>query len=295
MRSVLQTVGSVVAPTTLLTALLLYFGWAYTSAYFKYFGLDWSLVRLTTQDYITSSVLVLVKPMAVAFSAGLLIVWVHARLKARLFTGPEARRRLRWAARVSGVCGFVLFGIGLRGIFFVEDQAQFSLRYPLSLGTGAVLLAYGSRLQARSGRNRGGMSDIRSTGLLEVTVAFFLVALSLFIAATNYAADVGPDKARELVLSPEAVLYSKEPLYLEAPGVRETSCGEGAGGYRFRYDGLFLLIQSGGHYFFLPTTWSPADGVAVVVPESDAVRLHFAVAPLNGSAGITCPAAQPPS
>ncbi len=139
------------------------------------------------------------------------------------------------------------------------------------------------------------MSDDRSTGLLEVTVAFFLVALSLFIAATNYAADVGPDKARELVLSPEAVLYSKEPLYLEAPGVRETSCGEGAGGYRFRYDGLFLLIQSGGHYFFLPTTWSPADGVAAVVPESDAVRLHFAVAPLNGSAGITCPSAQPPS
>ena len=107
------------------------------------------------------------------------------------------------------------------------------------------------------------------------------------------------DKARELRFSPEAILYSKEPLYLDAPGVRETSCGEDAGGYRFRYEGLRLMIQSAGNYFFLPATWSRADGVAVVIAESDAVRVQFAVSsrarvqPADPT-GITCPAPQPP-
>ncbi|MGI9022723.1 MAG: hypothetical protein ACR2HV_05750 [Acidimicrobiales bacterium] len=302
-RSLFQVVGSVVAPTTLLTALLFYFGWAYTAKYFAYFGLDWSLIRLTTQDYLTSSVVALFEPMAASFSAGLLIAWVHTRLKARFFAGPDSRRHLQLAARASSLCGLVLFGIGLAGIFVVRREVGISLWFPLSLGAGAVLLAYGSRLQARAGRSAGAMTGVRSTGLLEVTAAFFVVALSLFWAATNYAADLGAEQARgvegRLPSAPEAILYSKEPLYLGAPGVRETSCGEAAGGYRFRYQGLRLMIQSGGHYFFLPAAWSRADGVAVVVPESDSVRLQFAVTPPRGgqasaSAGIICPSPQPP-
>ena len=36
---------------------------------------------------------------------------------------------------------------------------------------------------------------------------------------------------------------------------------------------LRLMLRSGGHYFFLPDVWSPTAGVAIVIPEGDAVRL----------------------
>ena len=46
-------------------------------------------------------------------------------------------------------------------------------------------------------------------------------------------------------------------------------------GYRFRYDGLKLILESGDQYVFLPAKWSPTDGVAVLLPRNDSVRLEF--------------------
>jgi len=301
-RSLFQMIGSVVAPTTMLTALLFYFGWAYSATFFEHFGLHISVMGLTTQDYLMNSVQALFVPMAVSFSAGLLIVWVHTRLKVRFFVGPHARRRLRLAAGAAGLSGLVLFGIGMAGIFVFTDQARLSLRFPLSFGAGVTLLAYASRLHARSERFHGAAAGAGSTALVELAVAFLLVSLSLLWTATNYAAAVGETRARqfasELRSRPEAILYSKEPLYLDAPGVRETSCGEAAGGYRFRYEGLRLMIESAGHYFFLPASWSSAGAAAIVVPDNDAVRMQFAVGPAGGrrqapTANLTCPSPPP--
>lgn len=293
-------VGSVVAPTTMLTALLIYFGWAYSANFVEYFGLDYSLMGFTTQDYVIGSVQVLFRPLAMAFSAGMLMAWAQARLGTRLFAAPDAPRLLRRAAWVSSLSGMVLFAMGLAGVFISTWKARGSVWLPLCFGAGAVLLAYGSRLSARSERSAGATTGARGTALLEVTAAFFLVSLSLFWAATNYAADVGRANAAvalngEYLAGPDALLYSKEPLYLDAPGVRETSCDPAAGGYRFRYEGLRLMIQSGGHYFFLPATWSRDDGVAVVVPKNEAVRIQFTVAPRNGAERIVPPAMGCPS
>jgi len=36
-----------------------------------------------------------------------------------------------------------------------------------------------------------------------------------------------------------------------------------------------LVLESGGQYFFLAEDWSRADGVAILVPRSDALRLEF--------------------
>jgi Zn-dependent protease with chaperone function len=45
-----RIVGSIVAPTTLLTALLFYFGWSFAYWFFAYFGVDSTVLGLTTQD-----------------------------------------------------------------------------------------------------------------------------------------------------------------------------------------------------------------------------------------------------
>jgi hypothetical protein len=64
-------------------------------------------------------------------------------------------------------------------------------------------------------------------------------------------------------------------LSLHAPGVRETRCHDPNAAYRFRYDGLKLVLQSGDQYLFLPEGWSPSNGVAILMPRSPSLRLEF--------------------
>ena len=296
LRSLLQLVGSVVAPTTLLTALLFYFGWAHAYWFFHHFGIDISLLGLTTQDYVMRSVDALFVPLTVVLSVGALLLWGHRRVTARLFAGPDREKRLRRSAMAVAMAGLILFGVGMAGIFVRAVRETYHLALPLSLGTGTLLLFSASRLQRRSDTSE--TSPMRSTAALEATAVFLLVTLSLFWAATNYAARVGGSRAREYEREfrndqPEAILYSKERLHLKAPGVHEVSCAEPEGGYRYRYQGLRLMLRSAEQYFFLPELWSPSDGVAIIVPEGDSVRLEFAVSTIgerpraDGAAG-TC-------
>jgi hypothetical protein len=280
---VLQVIGSVVAPTTLLTALMFYFGWAHAYWFFRYFGVDISLLGLTTQDFIMRSVDALLVPLSVALIVGLSALWAHSRLTVRLLARPEVHRRLPILANVMAISGFILILVGLLRLLGLTKS--FGLFYPLSLAAGTLLLLYASRLHRKLQRGVGAKAKLPSTALLEGTVAFLLVGLSLFWAATNYAATVGETRARqferELKGYPEAIIYSKGDLHLEAPGVQEIVCEERGGGYPFRYQGLRLMLRSAGHYFLLPETWSASGGVALVVPQGEAVRLQFAV-PASG-------------
>lgn len=294
LRSVLRAIGSVVAPTTLLTSLLYYFGFAHSASFLRYFGLDISLLGLSTQDYLIRSVDVLFVPLVVTFTVGSLILWGQARALDRITAAPDADRRLRWASLALAATGLLVFTIGLTGIFVIKSRARFGLQFPLCFGAGAVLVAYASRLHARSVRSRTGAA-VRSTALLEVAGAFLLVSLSLFWASTNYGTAVGTSRARQFEREfrsyPAAIVYSQESLHLEAPGVTETSCAEPAGGFRFRYDGLRLMIRSAGRYFLLPEAWTRDGGVALMIPESDRVRLQFIARPsaaLATTGGIRC-------
>lgn len=278
-RSVFQLVGSIVAPTTLLTALLFYFGQAHAYWFFYHFGIDISLLGLTTQDYVMRSVDALFVPLSFSLCLGLLLLLARSILTIRMFSGPAAGRRLRISAIATAIAGLVLFLIGMAGFLLKSLRGTFLLAYPLSLGGGALLLLLALRLHGRSRNSSGGPRDVRSLSFLEAAAAFLLVAVSLFWAATNYAAEVGESRAQQYELEytsyPDAVLYSKDRLHLDAPGVEETPCSDQGGGYRFRYRGLRLILRSAGQYFLLPEGWSRRDGVAMVVPEGDSVRLQF--------------------
>src|SRR3712207_2777614 len=51
----LRAIGSVVAPASLITALLFYFGVQHAHWYFHYFGINHTVMGLTTQDYLIRS------------------------------------------------------------------------------------------------------------------------------------------------------------------------------------------------------------------------------------------------
>lgn len=70
-------------------------------------------------------------------------------------------------------------------------------------------------------------------------------------------------------------LYSERPLHLGGTGVTETPLAGEDAAYRYRYDGLRLLIRSGGNFFMLPTQWTRQDGVAIVLRDDPSVRLEL--------------------
>jgi hypothetical protein len=77
---------------------------------------------------------------------------------------------------------------------------------------------------------------------------------------------------------PEAVLVSTEPLGVTIPGVTETACDHD-GKPSYRYDGLVLVLQSGDHLFLLPKTWTQTTGGALVLPQTDSLRIEFNLLP----------------
>ena len=110
----------------------------------------------------------------------------------------------------------------------------------------------------------------------------FLVtgALSLFWAANDYSAAVGRSRAaqfvREMPTHPEAIVYSRQDLHLAGDvGVLRCTDTDGGEGYRWRYDGLALVLQSNDQYVLVPEGWTKAEGVAIVLPRTDDVRLEF--------------------
>ena len=282
--------GTVVAPTTLLTSLLFYFGWSHAYYFYDYFGVNSTLLGLTTRDYIQKAVDGLFVPMMVVASAGLLALWAHPLLRARLASGPRARL-LRLLAGIVAV-GLALAAAGFWSVFVPTALRRwlYGTAAPLSLALGVLLLVYAVHLwRSLAGPRTAGPPWGR---VAEWAAVFVLVGLSLFWAANNYSVAVGRGRAREMVLrlprEPGVVLFSERSLSLAAPGVREVRCKDPQAGYRFRYDGLKLVLQAGDQYLFLPAAWSPADGVAILLPRSGALRLEFVPASARGALRAGC-------
>lgn len=117
-------------------------------------------------------------------------------------------------------------------------------------------------------------------------VAVGVAILSLFWATAEYADGRGLQLARKLArdinVSPRAVVYSKVDL-----GIDPTGPGSGAVGecgplqvsqsrnstYRYRYAGFTLLAHSAGKYFVTPTPlegpWDPSNGAVFILPDDE--------------------------
>lgn len=268
LRQLGRVVGAVVAPTTLVTALLYYFGWSFSFAFYDDFGISYTVVGLGTTDYLITSVDGLFTPMAIAAAATLLALWGHAAFGTRLAT---VRHLVPGVAAV----GALLTVLGFAHIYVSTPLTQVVAAAPLSLGVGVLLLAYANHMYRVQGRRTGS----QWAGIAEWAVVFVLVGMSLFWAVSDYSVAVANSRAREQVealpSSPGVTIFSEKGLNLHVPGVRETRCHTRQAAYGYRYDGLKLLRRSGDQYLFLPGQWTRANGVAVLLPRNDTIRLEF--------------------
>ncbi len=279
LRNALQVLTSIVAPTTLITALLYYFGFTLVREQAILWGVDESTFGLSTQDYLVRSVEVLYLPLAVALLLGVLWLWLHALLLA-WDERPDRRELARRLATALAGLGAALFAVGVFGAF-IRPSSMSIIVPPLCFSLGIPLVAYGTfmrrRLPAR-GRKRppSGPSWLRS---LHATLICLLTALSLFWLLGVYAQATGRGLfnrvVRQRAAFPSVAVYTAKRLHIDGPGVRETELPGSDSAERFRYAGLRLLLRSNGRYFLLPDGWSPTGGTVIVLPDSDAFRFEF--------------------
>jgi hypothetical protein len=154
----LGLVGLVIAPTTLITSLLYYFGFVSTRKNMLSFGIDPSAIGYTTSDYVTNSVGV-VFALTVGFVALFAVLLLAGFLIRRLATAGRGGRMMRWAAWALIVLGAMATVVGVVGVWgglFGIDVVVFALILGL-LALFAVLLLVGLLIRrwATAGRGTG--------------------------------------------------------------------------------------------------------------------------------------------
>ena len=260
-----------VAPATLVTGVLFFFGWGHAYWFFHYFGVDSSTLGLERSDYLMRSVDGLFLPLALVAVIALAVAWGHL-LGERYLPASVRRPPGPWALWTAGALGLLLVVNGISALFVATIFNQGLAVAPLSLAIGILVIF---SVLHRSGTTGPGWRSV-----IEWLAVFVLVGLSLFWAAFDYSAAVGRSRAaqfvEELPDAPEAIVYSKYRLSISAPGVVEVRCaGDPDRAYGFRYDGLTLLWQTDDAIVLIPLSWTRASGVAVVVPGDAGVRLDF--------------------
>lgn len=273
---------SVIAPTTVLTALLFYFGYVETTAEYRYFGITLGTLGLTTQDLVLRSVAALYVPLGALLVLLLAMTWVHHTVSRRLAAGRSMTALRRWGG-VLLLLGGAGFARGVIGIVIPEiARTEPVALSPLSLALGTIAAAYGVNLRRRTAPGRG---DLRATAWSRrATLAFTggLVTLSLFWATNSFAAAYGRGRAVEVASRlqedrPRVTLDTTERLFVISPddslGVEEAELPREDGQrFRYRYTGLRLLVEAQGRMFLLPDRWDVDAGYTLVISVGDDVR-----------------------
>ena len=272
--SLVKALVAVVANVSVLTALLVYFGWIRSELYARYLGIDQAILGMTIDDYVRRSVEAVVVLPLVSAGAGLLWVtfdqWWRRRRRRR---GADDRIVVLVARRM-WVAAVVVFFLGI-ACWIIGTPVTY-VAAPLVCAAGLLLLLYGLSLH---GTLPG------STGFAPLTEAVLrgaialLVAIGLFWSANNYARVQGTELAREFPNEvhalPNVEIDSDEPLSIVAPGV-QTSCFTQGGSTRYHYRGLKYLESTGGNYFLISDGWTRQYGVVVILPASaDGIRYTF--------------------
>lgn len=267
--------SSVIAPVTLLTALLFYFGYVSSRAQFRYFGLDVDTIGLSTNDFVMRSPQVLLVPLLGVALVAMGLLLVHVRVRRHPPSAATVARGMA-VALLTLVVGLVL----LLGYAWFGRWRPYPLVTPALLGAGTAVLIYllwtptAPPWLRRSADDRARWVRPAVTGL-----ALVVVATCLFWATATLAEWTGrgnaKQTARHLDELPAVILDTPERLYLTDGIVEETALPAGdEEGFRFRYRGLRLLIQGESQMFLVPDRWSPSNST-LVIPSDGTVRVQF--------------------
>jgi hypothetical protein len=275
-------VTRVVAPASLLTAVLYYFGYVREIALFCYFGVDLGSLQFSTTDYLVRSAGTLFLPAGTVLACGVVALLLHHLLILTLSRVSRRWRRATWA--VIGTAAMALLILGVAGLEAPRDVDLAAVAPPVALGTGALLAEYTVYLTAAYTSLPPQLADtLRATRPLRRILIGALLLVSAFWATAVVAEQRGNAVAEaieaSLPVQPEAVVYSSQHLQITGLGITETPLSANDAAFAFRYNGLRPLIHSGGHWFLLPAGWTHGNGATVIILPDSAPGIRVELGP----------------
>jgi hypothetical protein len=254
-------VTTVVAPLSMIVALLTYFGWTRTGAIYGYFGVDQSIFGLSVQDYLIRSGQAVFQPLAAAVVFAVLAMLVD-QVAALVVAGHV--RVVRWVLVGSG---FVLGAVGLNGA--VQGPDPFGID-PL---VSAVSLCAGTTLLAVAVKNCPPPGLSRLTAAVLVLVGLLT---SVFWATAVYASRTGTQVAQQVDRNPEGrtavTVLSEKALDLGAALV-QTRVEPAEGEFRYRYQGARLLAYANQRWVLI-TGRAPSGRLQLLIlPDGDSISV----------------------
>lgn len=275
------TWASVIAPASLLSTVLFYFGYVSSRAQYEYFGIDVDAIGLGTREYVMRSPQPLLVPLIVLTLLGAGLLATHAAVRDRVARATGDRRvtravgLARWAGRVLLLSGVVL----LLGYPVVGEWPYYALVTPLLLAVGGGLVGYTMYLRRLLSPDTAVSAPAAVVRRSAAVLIYVLVAANVFWATATIAQWSGRglarNQARNLDELPRVIVDTKERLYLRNPIVQETALEPEQGQtFRYRYRRLRLLIVGHDRMFLVPEAWS-ASNTTLVVPMDGSVRVYF--------------------
>ncbi|MFJ8717423.1 hypothetical protein ACIRD9_30370 [Streptomyces violaceus] len=254
----------VVAEASFIAALMFYVGLIYTNRYYRNFHLSPSSLGFGFSEYVVESLQVLSRPVLSAVVALLLLTSAPHFVRRLPLT---SRLRRRAAALWDAVAGQYWLVVAVGFVLFLLWRVEPYWAAPATVAAGLLM-----------GQSRAALRG-RGQGLLERAVPLFAAMAFLLLAITLLAAQLGDREAkqaaRHVVRWPGVVLFSTERLSLTGPsGLKADDLGPGTH-LRYRYTGLRLLIERGGHYYVVPVGWNAATDSVYIFRENDTTRIEL--------------------
>lgn len=259
--------SGVVAPATLVTALLFYFGYVATRSQFRYFGVDVDTLGYTTQEFVMRAPQSLLVPGLTLLLVTAALVWGDGLVRRWLAHAPAATvRRVRG---VAGAVGVLLLTAGVALVALYRPLLDW-LPYPL---VTSLLLGSGALTVERALAWRPGATGFR----VERVLLLLVVLVATLWATATVAERSGRGSARLLAADltdlPEVVLDTPGRLFPGDETVREQALPASGSGFAYRYRGLRLLAAGDATLLLVPETWTES-GSTFVVPLAD-VRVKY--------------------
>jgi hypothetical protein len=267
-----EKITSAVAPATLVTVLLVHFGYTRGRSYYGYFGISQGMLNLPIETYLIRSADSTFGVAVWLVGAALLLLTLGRVLEVLRVRAPITWRRVTWVILLLGG------GVALTGLAF----ALFQPLAGVQASVFAVFLALGAAVSLRCAMSLGRMrgAPIRSFRPWALLLASAII-LGSFWAATLYAQRLGHAAAKAVDEDPGrlplATVFAQNFLDITGPSVRATHIGKGEIS-SWRYTGLRLLTYADGQWFLLTGQYGPDYRATVtVLRNTDGVRVDIAV------------------
>ncbi|MFI6167056.1 hypothetical protein ACIBCN_09720 [Nocardia sp. NPDC051052] len=282
--SLLSIPAAIASQAAAVTAVLYYFGWAYSRAFFGYFGVDVTMLSFSTQDYVLRSLNGAFYPATVTLFVVIVLMTLRQLPEWHAIRSRRPRRTLRRWVALTGIVGATLLAAVLLAMLLSFDFGGARITLPLLLIAGATLVGYAGLLRRKYPvllRSRRRVPGTTAGFQAQPLVLVALIALS-YLWAVGAAADhqghgdAQRAEAAHFVDRSSVLIFSTERLAIEGSGATVGEITAPGEKYRYVYSGLWLLASTPDRYFLIPQRWSVAQDRVFIVRDSDTIRIDIA-------------------